>query len=131
LPASGQRRNCGIGIELEPVEPLVDAPFVFEVVVLPAPQAGLNRGSNGRIRKFRNLRQVRDSEAVAASDLSPIGRELARDDPEQRRLSGAVRADEADAVSVRERERDAAEQRAPAEGVTEVANRELNGHAPA
>jgi hypothetical protein len=99
--------------------------------VLPAPQAGLNRGSNGRIRKFRNLRQVRDSEAVAASDFSPIGRELARDDLQKRRLPGAVRADEADAVSVRERERDAAEQRAPAEGVTEVANRELNGHAPA
>ena len=52
-----------------------------------------------RIQLFALLVVIGDLHVGAAPHLPRVGRQLAEDDPQQRRFAGAVRADEADAVA--------------------------------
>jgi hypothetical protein len=134
LPAArepGDRRALARGgaAQVEPREQLVDARLLLPAVRARW-QAGAHRlADRGAGRERRHLRQVRDAQSGPSGDGARVGAELAREDAEERRLAGAVGADEADAIAVGEREAHALEEGARAEGVGEVLGGEKNGHA--
>ena len=72
-------------------------------------------------RQLRLLLDQHDAQAVLARDLAVVERDPARDDLQQRRLAGAVAADQADALAVVDREVGAVEQRVQAVGELGVA----------
>jgi hypothetical protein len=72
---------------------------------------GLERG-RGAARRF--LGDVAEPRAARHFDLALVGFELADDDLHQRRLAGAVAADQPDLASRRDRSRGAVEDRTPA-----------------
>src|SRR5690606_38618389 len=57
-----------------------------------------------------------DTQSVAAAELTAVERELARDHPQQRRLAGAIAADQADAFPAAHRQVGAVEQWVQPEG---------------
>ena len=82
----------------------------------------------GPRRQLRRLGQPRDPQVAPAGDGAAIGRELAGQDLEQRRLAGAVGADEPHPVPIRQREPDPLEQRAHAIGVGQIERCQNDGH---
>jgi len=85
----------------------------FENDGVPRKEARFHR--RGR-QKNRLLLDHRDAQAVADAQLAVVQRHAAGDGAEQRGLSGAVPADEADALARLHRERGAVEQRQLAVG---------------
>jgi hypothetical protein len=76
-------------------------------------QAGVERRG---LRELRFLLDEGDAQARAALDGAVVERVQAGDDPDQRRLAGAVAADEADALALFDRQRGLVEQRPVAVG---------------
>ncbi len=87
------------------------------IMVVAGAEAGLDIGQRGLVlAEIRLLRQIADGgaglhEAAAAVGLDQPGRDL-----QQRRLAGAVAADQADALAGGDRQLDARQQRRAAEG---------------
>jgi hypothetical protein len=75
----------------------------LEVAVLDVVERGALRGR-------RLLRDVRDHPPRRDVDVAGVGVQLVPQQREQARLAAAVRADQADLVARRDRERDAVEQ---------------------
>ena len=135
LPA---RQPGGIGrlVEAEPVqvldEPRLGAPALAVVVVrrIGGREAGLQREALAQRRRARQLRLLldqHDGEAVLALDLAVVEAGGAGEHREQRRLAGAVAADEPDALAVVDRQRRAVEQRLEPERELGVLERD-EGH---
>src|SRR5260221_7607219 len=99
LAARGLRR-IELRIDAEAVEKL------FQLV----------RGGWRIDRKRRFLRHEDDAQPVLLPQLAVIERDLAGERSEERRLAGAIPADQADALALFERERRAVEQRQVAIG---------------
>ena len=93
-------------------------------------EAGLDIGERRRIAaEIGLLRHVADRRARLHEALAAIGVDLARGNPQQRRLAGAVAADEADALASGYGEVHAFEQRRAAKGQGNVAQLdERRGH---
>ncbi len=95
--------------EAEPGEEVADVPLDPVGVVL-GPD-GAEDGGLGRER-FEPLVVVADQDLVAELDLARVGRDLADQGLDQRRLPRAVRAEDADALAAEEREVEVLEQAA-------------------
>ena len=88
-----------------------------------------SRGEHGLERRARVaervLRQQRDDGAATADDLAAVRRLGTECEPEQRRLAGAVGADDADACAGLDGEVDAGEDAARAERFVDALQRQL------
>ena len=73
-----------------------------------------------RVEARARLVDIAELHGVADPQLARVGRLLAGDHPEQRRLAGAVRADHADDPGRRQREREVLEQQPVAEALRDV-----------
>ena len=82
----------------------------------------------GALAKHRHLRQIADPEAPLRGPRALVRRDLAREDRQQRRLSGSIRADEADAVAGVHGTGDPLEQGVRPEGLRETRCGQENSH---
>src|SRR4051794_41128380 len=60
---------------------------------------GYDDGDGTRIVERHVLREAADAQRRLMPDRAVLGRELTADDPEQRRLAGAIAADDADTLA--------------------------------
>ena len=74
-----------------------------------------------RIERVAALIDIADLHRLAEPQRAGVGLLLTGDQPEQRRLAGAVRADDADDAAARQRERQVVEQHRVAVGLAQVA----------
>ena len=106
--AGPSHRDGDLAVALVRVEPLVRERFA-------------QHGADARARSERGiLRHVADAQALARRARAGGRRLEAGQDLQQRRLAGAVRADEADVVVLEDAERQALEERRRAEGLGEL-----------
>ena len=78
-------------------------------------------GERGALVALDDLRQRGEHEPAAARDGAGVGVLDAREDPQQRRLAAAVRAEHADARAVGELEVELGQHRPPAERLDDAA----------
>ncbi len=81
---------------------------------------GEHRIEDALLAARRLLRHVADARVARHGDRAHVGRKLAGDDLQERRLAGAVAADEADLVAGRDAGRRAFEDRPPLDAVAEI-----------
>ncbi len=121
LLATGRRLRRGCLVETEAMQEFDQPRFRSPALALvgdavePAPD-GQALAQRGGARQLRLLLDQHDGKPVAPLDLPVVERRLTGDDLEQRRLAGAVAADEADALAVGDDEAGAVEERMKAEG---------------
>ena len=91
-------------------------------------KAGHERAEDVALRgDLVRLPVVPERRLAPEDDRAAVGLELLRDDAQERRLAGAVRRDEGDAIPDRERERDVLEERIAGVPEAQVGHLE-NGH---
>ena len=118
LPSSRERRDerpgrAALRHEREPGDVLVRREAGFPLLLAGVRARGaLEDGLADRraLAEDRHLREEADAQAPLRGPRALVRRDLAREDGEQRRLPGAVRADEADAVARVDGARDPLEQ---------------------
>ena len=122
LPSARQRVDIDVGRQLQPRHHhvgLVRAlPLVVRIERAETLAHHLGDGAIGRQRHILN--EPRHARARLPPHGAPIGRQIAGDDLHQRRLAGAIAADDRDALAGIDLERHIVEKRNVAVGVRDV-----------
>ena len=123
--ARGARRRCvGVdvdepGLDFGDAQRVVGAFGLFEQAA--AFDVGVEHEVDQRLRAARRLLlDPADAGAAGKADRAALGRELAADQPKQRRFAGAVAADQADVRARRQRDGRPVDQQAFAEPIGEL-----------
>ena len=137
LHATGERLEGALAVELHPRQDLghgMLAPPGGIVLVVGPPRAGSLRPSGGDDLPHQAdhllrhiLLQIRDDRAGSEDHLPGIGGEIATQQPHERRLAGAVAAEEADPLASFDMTLDAVEERGTTKAKVDVAERD-DGH---
>ena len=100
---------------------------LVRIVARREPVFDIGQGG-GVAGKFRFLRQIADGGAGLDEDAAAVRLDHAGGDLQQRRLAGAVAADQADALALRDRQVGRGQERRAAKGERDLAQLDQGGH---